>query len=189
KDLQDCNDCRHLVVVYKGALRRLDFRILDTFKQFGEDVRHQVMNFNEHEHAKRFGFDEIKLDEYGWLAHPTWKVETIDFRTNHKADKQFTHNYIHLGQGPNGKWTHDEHYMFGGGAGGGFYLSVYSEPLPSRQAALIRGLDRMRERFTKAIDHALKYPNPSNYNVIYMKKVLTRIEESYPIIEEQLTLF
>ena len=189
-DLSDTSENREIQREYWNAVRANDDDRLSWFASFGKDARHRIMNLHQYRRGLLFGFTEISLDEYGWLERSEWPViETIEFKTNSKQDKNFTGNYITLAAGPNMRWTYSVHYQHGGGSGGGYACHVHwHDPYKSRQAALLAALDEIKDSMESGIKHYEKWKDQSNYDPAYMRKVLDLIKKTYPKKEKQLSL-
>ena len=185
-DLCDLSESRTIQNIYWDAIRSIDTEKLNWFWSLGETTRHRVMNANDLVHGKKYGFNELTFDEHGWLDNQRWtQLEEIELRL--KDDKAIT-NRITLARGLNESWTYGLSYNYGPGSGGGWAPSVYCKPIDSREACLNAALEDLRNKMEDRIQYATKHPDPSNYNVGYMKKVLQKIGDQFAN-QVQLALF
>lgn len=184
--LCDLTESRTVQGDYWNAIRSLDRDKLAFYWSMGNTVRHQVMNVQAFNHGKKFGFEEILFDEYGWLDNKLWtQWEEIELRL--KEEKAIT-NRITLACGQNGSWTYGLSYNYGPGSGGGWAPSIFSKPVNSRDACLAAALDDLKHKLEDRIEYATMHPDPSNYNITYMKKVLQKIADQFTN-QTQLALF
>lgn len=184
-DLSELRESASIQNEYWNAIRAMDFMKLDWFLSMGESTRHQVMNVQEFRAGMRFGFLEANFSKHGWIKRAKWlNKETIELRTN--DDNNYC-NEISIGSGPNGKWTYGLSYNYGN-SGGGWGLSVFNDTYDSRSLCLESALNEMKEMFTEKIKYASANPDPSNYKLPYMNKVLTAIAEK-KYSEAQYSLF
>lgn len=174
----DLSDLRENVVIeneYLTAIRSLDFKKLDWFASMGKSTRHQVMNVDSYRAGLSYGFTEIKFNQYGWLANAEWTIrEMIELRI--QDDNALT-NRVNIACGKNGRWSFGYWANYGPGAGLSFGPSVHSQSYASRDECLTTGLTELKESLSKKIEHATSHPDPSNYNIKYMHKVIQRIEQ------------
>lgn len=189
-ELCDTDENAEIQREYWNAVRSNDDEKLEWFAAFGEDVRHRLMNVHEYRLGLLFGFTEIKFGKYGWLAKVKWpRVERIELGVKHKLDKHFIGNYIDLACGPNLKWTYSVHKRSSGGSGSGYSPHVHwHRPFKSRHVALIAALDEIKKNAMESLKRYSKYQDKLNCDPVYLKKVLEKINETYPKKEEQLTL-
>jgi len=170
------------ITEYRDDLLNANFDRLSFWKQLGDSVYKQIRNRNNYEKAKILGYNEISLDEYGWLhRHELNDIEDIFFPS--KEDAYRCDNYITLGRGVNQLWVYGLHYSFGA-AGGGYIPCVFCKPYPSREAALFAAVDDLKAKFNDASHKN----DPTNFNQKKIKDVLKVINE-FTVKSNQLVLF
>jgi hypothetical protein len=180
KELIECNENWEVQNEYRLALIHKDIKAIQYFQSMGRTVRHSIMNVDEYRHRLKFGFTEIKFNDSGWLEKFEWaEEETIEVKTNDKADKKFVGNYIRFAKGLNGLWVWSVSASYGNG-GEGWAPSVFSEPLKSKDEALKAGADYLKELHKKRFSES------------YSNKVLKWMEQNLVFQEQeqgQLSLF
>ena len=185
-DLSELRESKSVQLKFWNAIRSLDLDILQWFWSMGSSTRHQVMNVDAYEHGLQYGFTEIKFCEYGWLDNRDW-ILTEELHFKLKEDKAY-YNRITLSCGINGSWAYGLSYNYGTGSGGGWAPSIYDKPFLSREACLNAALDDLKDKMEHTITRATAHPDPSNYNISYMNKIVQLIQKEYAS-QVQLTLF
>lgn len=151
------------------TIKNRDKKQLKWFGKFGVSINHILRNVNHYRHAVEFGFDTIKLDQYGWFEKPVFlEREDLEFG---KLPDSYNHSTVKIGKGLNGIWTYSLSYSFGI-AGGSGPLSVFDPKFPSREAAIDAGIKELKELMLAKVGN----PDTSNYNPKVIKRTLQDIE-------------
>lgn len=139
--IQDLNfvSCeRHSVAIYLNALRTDNTKIIEEYEAFGDTMRTMLMNKREYDQNKKFGFNNIVFNEYGWLERPKLlNLEEIEFKAGKELHAQ---NKARIGQAKTGEWFYGHSW----GLGNGGSLSapcVWSKFKSTRIEALIASIE------------------------------------------------
>lgn len=163
------------------SIKAKDERKLKWFNQFGSSIHHIIRNVNHYRHAVEFGFDTIKINEYGWLEHPEFlEKEKLEFGG---SPDTYNHSEVRIGKGINGIWTYSLSYSFGT-AGGSGALSVFDPKYVSRDAATEAGVTELKNLMLAKVGNS----DTSNYNPKVIKRTLRDIDK-YLCNSIQLSLF
>ncbi|MFS2185663.1 hypothetical protein ACCC92_03255 [Mucilaginibacter sp. Mucisp84] len=151
--IRDNHLAKHEAEILKevaDAIERSDMDKLEWCNQFGNSLRHIMMNLHAYRKQQEFGFDEIAFDQYGWLKRPEFldKEDIVFGNPHHYAE----HSTLYLGRGLNQIWTYAMDYSFGL-AGGGYHLSVYGKQFNSRDRAFLAGLNDLKSLMTDKLNH------------------------------------
>ena len=185
-EILDLRENKTISLEYIKAIKEHDQQALEYFERFGKTPRHRIMNLNSYRHALQYGFGELVFDEYGWLDNIRWlETETICFPVN--DTEKYSFNHIDVACGKNRKWTYGLSYNYGS-AGGGYSPNEFSIPYSSKEECVAAGVKDLKEHLQKTIDQATQRPDPTNYKLDYMKKVL-QIIDTRMATKRQLTLF
>jgi hypothetical protein len=163
------------------AIDRNDNDQLTWFAQFGNDIRHMMMNVHAYSKQQEFGFTAIAFDQYNWLSRPTFmEIEDIILGNGNRYNE---HSVIHLGRGVNHIWTYALNYTFGT-AGGGSALSVYGKQFPNREAALTYAVTELKTMMSAKVGNT----DTTNYKQAVILDTLRSIGR-LEVSRVQLTLF
>lgn len=109
-------------------------------------IRHAHDNLSNYLMGLEFGFEEIVINDCGWLEQPKWNnFEEIAFRL--PKDNSYC-NHIEIGQSPNGMWT------FGYGAtastwGASSGLSIFNDAYESKELAMLEASKVLEKRLNQ----------------------------------------
>lgn len=151
------------------------------FTQFGDDIRHLIMNVHAYSKQLEFGFTAIGFDQYQWLVRPTFlDIEDIILGNGNRYNE---HSVIHLGRGVNYIWTYALNYTYGT-AGGGSALSVYGKQFTDREAALSFAVAELKSMMLAKVGDT----DTTNYKQVVILDTLRAIEK-LEVSRVQLSLF
>lgn len=182
-DYNFCNHERDTFGQILSAIENNDLVQLDWFAQFGNRIRHILLNSYAYTKGLEFGFTNIEFDEYGWLKAP----EFLDQQDLHfgltNSGRYGTYSTITLGRGINAVWTYGLRVCLGtsGSCSG---ICVYGPAFPLKEDALGYALKKLRNQMLTKVGHR----DTSNYN---QKVILATIKdlEKFQLKKVQLSLF
>ena len=182
-EIQDLNLIRaerKRAAIYLQALRKEDKETITYFEQFGHTARHILMNERAYNRGLIFGFNEIKLNEYGWLENAIFlDKETIEFP--HREGWAVS-NHITIAKGNNDKYTYCLSYSYNTG-GGGYGLTVWGKVFNTRKECLIYALNDIKERLNSHSSDTDKYTKS------VLKQIKLHLDEQTGRKAIQLSLF
>jgi hypothetical protein len=130
-------------------------------------VMHCYSNLRTYFRQLHFGFEEININDSGWLAHLDWSNQhREDFKIS--TDK-YSFNSVKVGQSPNGLWTYG-YNITASSWGSSSGLSIYEESFETKELALLAAC-RNAESKIKA---SLK-TEKNKKDIAYMQNVLAQI--------------
>lgn len=170
------------------AIKHNDPDQIAFFNQFGTKLRMIVINYNTYLARRKFGFDEIILNEYGWMpGQPEWlNINQLDILLNNKKCS----NSVTVGMGLNRKWAFGYNYSTGNG-GGCCGINEYHDVYDSEKDALLAGLQLLLTFHKKAKESHFKYGDSChNYQEAFSSSVVKQIEKEIGnLTAPQLSLF
>lgn len=173
---------------YLNALRTKNVEEIIWFGRFGPTVRHQILNVHAYQNGLNFGFNAMTFDEHGWLDNTNWRnQDEIEFRLKEDGPYGIC-NSIRIAEGANKKWTYGISAVYGTGSGYGSPITVFNDTYDSREQCIEAGLNKLKGDLVNKISIGNSRPDPINYNVGYMQKVINSIN-AFNAKQYQLAIF
>lgn len=152
---------------YLRAIWLNDIKTIEFFESFGDRPRQIISNYRTHIQNLKFGFENIIIDENGWMERPVFleKEEILIYiHKNGWKDR----NKINVAVGKNGKWTNGmwSQNNTGGNVNG---ISVWGGIFETKELAIINACQRI-----------IKYHQENDWNLAnkVIKAALEIIEKA-----------
>ncbi len=156
---------------YLTALQADNTETIAEMQKFGESARQILMNITDYNNAKRFGYTNFEIGEYGWMARQEWiETETIPFVE--KKDKA-SNTYVKIAMGINGRWTNGYSLRFGSGCGRSSGCCFSGKDFATKDEAIEDVLNYAYNEFLHASTHS---EDPTNYDKKYIQFILSSIK-------------
>jgi len=160
--------------------KQLIIRCTPSLEEWREEpsVFHCYENLRTYFRMLHFGFEEINIDDNGWLRHIDWKEQHREpFKI---SSDNFSFNSVIVGQSPNGLWTYGYNICAStwGSASG---LSIYEDSFESKELALLAACKNAEKELKRALGY-----EQSKKDIAYINKVLAQVRNYTGTLVSQL---